>query len=199
MLSPMVIAVGASIDYSRANSVKTTLQASLDAALLAGAKDGATNGGSGWSQLALNIFQSNLAVKTSMTATPTFTANNDGSYSGSVTGAVPTSLLGIIKIRSVNVTANARATASAPDDSCILTIDHGQSASHVSLNLNGAPIINLTACSIRSNTSLDCNGHDGNVTKGIASGTAVDCGSPKSSAPLVPDMYKDLRTNTKSH
>jgi hypothetical protein len=55
--------------------------------------------------------------------------------------------------------------------------------------------INLTGCSIRSNTSLDCNGHDGNVTKSFASGTATDCGQPKSNAPAVPDTYKDLAKN----
>ena len=192
MLTPMLIAVGASVDYSRANAIKSTLQATLDAAVLAGAKAGVTSGGSDWSQLAQNIFQSNLAVKTSMAATPTFTANNDGTYAGSVTGSVPTSLLGIINIHSLNVTANATAAASAPDDSCILTLDHGQPATHVSLTLNGAPIINLTGCSIRTNTSLNCNGHDGSVTKGIASGTATDCGSPYSHASTVPDIYKDL-------
>ena len=116
MLTPMLIAVGASVDYSRANSIKSTLQATLDAAVLAGAKAGVTSGGSDWSQLAQNIFQSNLAAKTSMAATPTFTANNDGTYAGSVTGSVPTSLLGIINIHSLNVTANATAAASAPDD-----------------------------------------------------------------------------------
>src|SRR6478672_7987850 len=196
MLTPMLIAVGASVDYSRANSIKSTLQATLDAAVLAGAKAGVTSGGSDWSQLAQNIFQSNLAAKTSMAATPTFTANNDGTYAGSVTGSVPTSLLGIINIHSLNVTANATAAASAPDDSCILTLDHGQPATHVSLTLNGAPIINLTGCSIRTNTSLNCNGHDGSVTKGIAAGTATDCGTPKSHAPTVPDIYKDLIKNT---
>ena len=118
--------------------------------------------------------------------------SHDGTYSGSVTGSVPTSLLGIINIHSLNVTANATAAASAPDDSCILTLDHGQPATHVSLTLNGAPIINLTGCSIRTNTSLNCNGHDGSVTKGIASGTATDCGSPYSHASTVPDIYKDL-------
>ena len=76
MLTPMLIAVGASVDYSRANSIKSTLQATPDAAVLAGAKVGVTSGGSDWSQLAQNIFQSNLAVKHPMAATPTFTVNN---------------------------------------------------------------------------------------------------------------------------
>ena len=168
MATPLLIAVGASVDYSRANSVKTVLQAVINSAVLAGAKEDAIVGNSNWSQLALNVFQSNLSAKTAMAAmaaTPTFTLNDDGSYFGSVTGSVPTSLLGIIRISSLTVTARTKAVASAPDNSCILTLDHGQPRSHVSLNLNGAPIINLTGCSIRSNTSLDCNGHDGNVTR----------------------------------
>src|SRR5262249_41026070 len=50
-------------------------------------------------------------------------------------------------------------------------------------------------CSIRSNTSLDCNGHDGNVTKSFAGGVASDCGQAKSYAPIVPDVYTDLAKN----
>src|SRR5262249_5182433 len=93
---------------------------------------------------------------------------------------------------SLSVNVNSAAQMADADNSCILTLDHGQPASHKSLNLNGAPIINLSGCSIRSNTSLDCNGHDGNVTKSYASGTATDCGQPKSYAPSVPDTYAAL-------
>jgi Flp pilus assembly protein TadG len=190
-LVPIVIAVGAGVDYSRANSVKSVLQATLDSALLAGAKDGSPS----WSQVAGDWFQTNLAAKSLTSATPTFTLGDGGSYMGSVTASVPTSLLGIIHIQSMNVTANATALASNPDDSCIMTLDHGQSLSHISLTLNGAPIVNLTGCSIRSNTSLNCNGHDGNVTKGVAAGMASACGKPTSNAPLVPDIYTDLAKN----
>src|SRR5262249_23784989 len=131
----------------------------------------------------------------SATLTPTYTLNGDGSYSAQVTGSVPTSILGMIRIDSIAITANATAKASPPDDSCILTLDHGQSTSHVSLNLNGAPIVNLTGCSIRSNTSLDCNGHDGDVTMGIAAGTAGACGQPRPNASIVPDTYTALASN----
>src|SRR5262249_49016768 len=60
-LIPLMIAAGAALDYSRANSFKAVLQATLDSALLAGAKDGSSN----WTQVALNVFQSNLAAKSS--------------------------------------------------------------------------------------------------------------------------------------
>src|SRR5262245_52645653 len=86
VLIPVTVAVGASIDYSWANSFKTVLQATLDSSVLAGAKDGSSN----WAQIALNVFQSNLAGRISSTLTPTYTMNGDGTYSGQVTGSVPT-------------------------------------------------------------------------------------------------------------
>lgn len=193
LLIPVMTAAGAAIDYSRANNFRSGMQTALDAALLAGAHDGTDS----WSQVAMKIFNANLAAqgKTGTAATPSFTQESAAVYKGVVSGSVPTSVLGIIKISSLAVAAKATATASDGDNSCILTLDHGQSLSHVSLSLNGAPVINLSGCSIRSNTSLDCNGHDGNVTKGIAAGTAEDCGKPKSYALPVPDIYAALASN----
>ena len=192
-LIPLMTGVGAAIDYSRANNFRTGMQAALDVALLAGARDGTSN----WKDVAQNMFSANLTAqaKTGSAASPVFTELPGAIYQGTVTGSVPTSVLGIVKISSLAVTARATATASAPDNSCILTLDHGQSLSHVSLSLNGAPIINLSGCTIRSNTSLDCNGHDGNVTKGIAAGSATDCGKPQSYALPVPDIYAALASN----
>jgi hypothetical protein len=45
---------------------------------------------------------------------------------------------------------------------------------------------------------MDCNGHDGNVTKSYASGSASACGHPTSNAPAVPDIYKDIAKNITS-
>src|SRR5438132_1064501 len=190
-LIPLVGAIGTAVDYSRANAFKVVLQSSLDSSLLAGAKDGSSN----WTQVAINVFKANLSLKSSASLTPTFNLDANGSYTGSITTTVPTTFLEVFKIKSITVTANGAAKATPADDSCILTLDHGQSTSHISLTLNGAPVINLTGCSIRSNTSLNCNGHDGNVTKGIAAGNSTDCGQPKSYQPVVPDIYVPLAKN----
>ena len=40
---PIVGLVGAAVDYSRANNIRSSLRAALDSALLAGARDGSTN------------------------------------------------------------------------------------------------------------------------------------------------------------
>ena len=191
-LIPIMVGVGAAIDYSHANSFKVALQAALDSAVLSGAKDGTSS----WTNIALNVFNANLSSKFGSAPTPTFVLDSaSGTYTGSVTGSQPTAVLGIIKISSISVTVKAAAAASAPDNSCILTFDHGQSASHVSLTLNGAPIVNLSGCTLRSNTSISCNGHDGNVTQSIAAGSATSCGHPQSSAPKVPDIYASLAAN----
>src|SRR5262249_22655402 len=191
VLIPVMGAIGAGMDYSRANSFKALLQSSLDSALLAGAKDASST----WSQGALNVFRSNLAQKSPVTATPSFNFDGDTVYSGTVSVTVPTAILAIVSINSMTVTANGAAQAGPPDNSCILTLDHGQPTSHVSLSLNGAPIVDLSGCTVRSNTSLDCNGHDGSITISMASGTASNCGRPKSKQLSVPDIYADLAKN----
>jgi len=186
--------MGMAIDYSRANAAKEDVQAALDSALLAGAK----NGSSTWTTTAGNVFSANFSTKAVSVPTPSFTKDEDLVYSGSVTASVPTSILGVLGIHSLDINAQGKATAAEADSSCILTLDHGQAKSHVSLTLNGAPNVNLTGCSIRSNTSVTCNGHDGNLAKSYASGSASGCGRPRSNAPTVPDTFADLAKNITS-
>lgn len=192
-LIPVMTGVGAAVDYSRANNFRTGLQAALDAGLLAGARDGT----SGWAQVALNVFSANLAAQGTIgtAASPNFSQQSSSLFTASVSGSVPTTVLGLIKLSTLPVRVSATATASPADNSCILTLDHGQPVTHVALTLNGAPIVNLSGCSIRSNTSMDCNGHDGGVTTGVAAGVAADCGRPVSNAASVPDIYAALANN----
>jgi Flp pilus assembly protein TadG len=189
-LIPIMISVGAAVDYSRANAVKSFLQGSIDAAVMAAAKDGSST----WNAVALSTLNGNLAAKNISTAAPVFTRNPDDTYSGSITATVLTSVLGVIHIPSINVGVSAVA-ANDPDNACILTLDGGQASSHVAMQFNGAPVVNLSGCTIRSNTSIDCNGHDGNATKTIAAGTVIGCAHPKSNAGTVPDIYASLASN----
>src|SRR5215813_460544 len=194
---PIAVAAGTAVDYSRGNSAKAKLQAILDNAVLAGANDGTSS----WTQVARNAFSGNLGLRTfdGTANDPTFTLGTDPTsgltYIGDATATVPTAILGLARINNLNIGVHAEAQKVEADNSCILTMDKGNSLSHVSLNLNGAPIVNLSGCSIRSNTSMACNGHDGNSTKSYASGTASACSRPTSNAPTVPDIYVDLAKN----
>ena len=192
-LIPVMTTVGAAVDYSRANNIRSKLQTALDVGLLAGAKDGSSN----WNQRAIDAFDANVkaGISQSLTVTKSFAQDAGQIYRATASVVVPTSFLKMFQIASLQVSVAATATASDPDNSCILTLDHGQPNSHVSLSLNGAPIVNLSGCSIRSNTSIDCNGHDGSLTKAIAGGSASGCGNPKHNSMKVPDTYAPLASN----
>jgi len=190
---PVMTAVGAAVDYSSANKIRSSMQVALDSAMLAGAKDGSSN----WSQVALNVFTANVAKQAGagISFSTSFSQSSGSVYQGAVSASVPTAFLGLVHISSLHIGVTTTAIASEPDNSCVLTLDKGQPASHVALTLNGAPIINLSGCSIRSNTALNCNGHDGNATKSIAGGAISACGNPKPYAGSVPDIYGSLANN----
>ena len=100
-LIPIMIGAGAAVDYSRANNFKSAMQAALDAAVLAGAKDASST----WTQIALNVFNSNMPHKFGAVPTPSFTLDSStGYYSGTVTGSQPTTVLAVAHINSMSVT-----------------------------------------------------------------------------------------------
>ena len=118
---PMLLAIGAAVDFSRAQNFKTALQQALDSGLLAGAKDG----GSSWAQLATNTFQANVETKLGSAGTPTFTKTSSETYDGTASGSVKTAFLGIIHVAALPIKVQASAIAAGVDNSCILTLDHG--------------------------------------------------------------------------
>jgi Flp pilus assembly protein TadG len=190
-LIPLVGAIGATVDYSRANGVKASLQATLDAAVLAAAKDGTSN----WSQTASAVFNGNAVTKSgSSVNAPTFAFDGSNTYSGQASATVPT-VLSLLGFSTLNVNVSSVAMTSNTDNSCILTLDQGKPRSDVSLTLNGAPVVNLSGCSIRSNTSMVCNGHNGAATASIAAGTTSGCSNPQNNADVVPDIYAPLAKN----
>jgi Flp pilus assembly protein TadG len=189
-LLPILSLVGASVDYSRANGIRTNIQQALDAAVLAGA----INAGSDWQSTALSVFNANLSVQGAHVGSPTFSINN-AQYLGSVSASVETTYLGVIGFNTMQVSVNsAAASAGSSDNSCIFTLDAGQGSADAGLTFNGAPKLNLSNCSIRSNTSIRCNGHDGSALVSYAAGTASGCSNQKTSA-AIPDIYASLAGN----
>ena len=90
---PVVGLVGAAVDYSAASTARTKLQTSLDAALLAGAKDGTTS----WETTALNAFNANLKANFATSVMPTFQLTSTRAYTGTVTATVPSNFLGVLR------------------------------------------------------------------------------------------------------
>jgi len=190
-LVPIIGAVGAAVDFSRASDVRAKLQATMDAAVLAGAHDGTAN----WTQTALKVFTNQIPGNATVAA-PSFTQGTDKIYQGQVSATIDTKLVGLLGFSSLNISVGAKAVAGdVPDDSCMLTLDRGQPLSHVSFTFGGSPNVNLKNCGLRSNTSLSCNGHSGGSSASIAGGTSSGCSAPQSNAKVLPDPFATVATN----
>jgi hypothetical protein len=190
-LLPLVTLAGAALDYGRATSAKSALQLALDGAVLAGAKDGTSN----WPDVALRTFNTNVPSGISAPP-PSFSRDeNQMVYSGTTTALVPTSLMNVVGAKEIAIGALSKVSAATPDDSCILTLDTGQALSDESLTFNGAPNVAMTGCTIRSNTSMKCNGHSTGAKAAIAAGSVTGCPNARSGAPVVPDIHAPLGGN----
>jgi Flp pilus assembly protein TadG len=159
-LIPLVGLVGAAVDYSSANSARTNLQAALDAALLAGAKDGSAN----WTAAALNSFNANLNAKLASNVNPIFQLTSTRAYTGRVTATVPSNFLGVVGVSGINigVTGTATVPPSTGGYYCVMALNRtAQSA--LQLTGNASITINAPKCVIQVNSSssraVDLNGN----------------------------------------
>jgi Flp pilus assembly protein TadG len=94
---PIIIAIGAAVDYSRGNSVRSSMQAALDAAALSLSKEANGLTSAQLNAKALAYFQANFnrAEAQSVVVTPTFTDLGNGKYKLNLSGkaVLPTSFL----------------------------------------------------------------------------------------------------------
>lgn len=189
-LLPLILTAGGAIDFAHAKRVKAQLQGALDSAVLAGAKDGSAN----WAQTAQSLFQANISRLAGQSASASFSASGT-TYSGNATATVPTNFLGIINMPSLDVGAKSAAVGgTAGDNSCLLALDKGAAVNSDGITLNGAPNVSLAGCTIKSNTSMTCNGHGGNAYQSMATGTVSGCSNPAHAA-ATPDIYASLASN----
>ena len=149
-LVPLVGLIGAATDYSAANSARTNLQASLDAALLAGAKDGTTS----WETTALNAFNANLKANFMTGVTPTFQLTSARAYAGTVTATVPSNFLGVLGVSGINIKATGTATVPPSTGAyyCVMALNRTAQAA-LQLTGNASITINAPKCVIQVNSS----------------------------------------------
>jgi Flp pilus assembly protein TadG len=115
---PVIGAVGAAVDLSKANDVKTQLQNALDAAVLAGV----TQTSAKQVSTATAVFTGDFTGKYGNTGSASFTQNANGSLSGTATSNVQMSFMSMLGKSSMVVNAAATATpgAQATTPVCIL-------------------------------------------------------------------------------
>ena len=142
---PLLTAIGAAVDYSRANDVQAGLQAALDAAVLAGAKDSSSNA----SATALAFFNSDFQVQGVSVNAPTFTVNADGSVSGTVSASVPTTFMQLAQVSAMTVTAASKAMNGGYPP-CVFALNANAQAA---FQLSGNASIQANQCRIQVNSN----------------------------------------------
>src|SRR5436190_506598 len=159
-LVPVFGLVGAAVDYSGANNARTSMQSALDAALIAGAKDGSDT----WATTALNSFNANLNAKGATGFTPTLQLTSTRSYKGTVTATYPSHFLGVLGISGIDVKATGMATVPPSTGAyyCMMALNRTAQAA-LQLTGNASISINAPKCVVQVNSSssraVDMNGN----------------------------------------
>lgn len=82
----------------------------------------------------------------------------------------------------------------APREYCVLAL--AGSGDPEAIRTNGAPKADLSGCSVMSNSSARCNGHDLKADYGDAAGTNDGCGKKRNSnVPELADPYAELKSS----
>lgn len=116
---PVLGLLGAAVDYANASRVRSAMQEAMDAAVLAGALAPADQRVA----IANSVYRANLSSGLP-TTTPTFQTQGDGTFKGTSSANVPTSILPLVGVSNMPVGVEAAAAVStAGNRACFLVLD----------------------------------------------------------------------------
>lgn len=139
---PLTATVGAGIDLSRAYGLRSKLQAALDEAVLAGAKDGSTT----WKTTAGDVLGAAMTGAGALSLSSSFSGPTSNAYSGTATASLTTGLTGLVGLSKIDVSASATAIARPAGNAvCILLMDKTASQS---LLVNSGAKVTAPNCEI---------------------------------------------------
>jgi Flp pilus assembly protein TadG len=150
-LVPIVALIGTSVDFSRANDVRSTMQGALDSAVLAGAKDDTAN----WVNTASNTFNATFQPKGSSGVTSSFVLNANASFSGTASASVPLQFMRVLGMSSMVVKANATAMIAPTSPNaqyCILALNMTADQA-VKVSGNGSITVTAPSCVMQVNSN----------------------------------------------
>lgn len=194
---PIMGALGTAIDYSRANSARSAMQASVDATALAMARDSAVEPQS--------YFNGNFTRSEVQLGQVTATSGSSGGQSTvtvSATGSVKTVILGVMGFSKIDIKASSTAAAMFDGYGCVLSLNKSVSGAFTG---QGSTSVALKGCSLydnsNSSTALTVGGSAkvsalsvgvvGGVSPG-SEGLTADFGIRTGIRPVV-DPYKDVQ------
>jgi Flp pilus assembly protein TadG len=149
---PLVIGVGAAVDYSRGNAGRTAMQAALDAAAIMAAKQSISAG-----QLTDDVqsyFNANFTrsdVK-NLQVSANSSSNNGGgtTYSLTATGTLQTEFMSLIGVPTIPLSVTSATYTSTDGLGCVLSLDQTATGA---ISLTGNASVNLTGCSLYDNST----------------------------------------------
>lgn len=189
---PLILVIGASIDFSRAATTKSRLQQAVDHAVIAAG----VQSGEKRDSAAYTAFTSWAPTANGVTTSISTQVGAD-SFSATGTATVPMAFMRLVGLQSLTVRASGEASLVKTTGwgACIIALGKGLSSSDNAIQFDGSPNINLTGCTMHSNTSLTCNGGSVSADKSTAVGLASGCTNSESNAPAWTDIYNDRAVN----
>jgi Flp pilus assembly protein TadG len=202
-LVPMVGLVGASVDYSRANAVRTSMQMALDSTALILSKEAQNSASSDLKQVATSYFGANFVhpdvtgLQISVTASP---VSGGSSVAISANGTIKTTFMGVIGFTSLQIAARAGAVTTSDGLGCVLSLSRTASGA---IAAGGTSAVSLNGCSLYDNsnnaTALTAGGSariealSVGVVGGVSGGDSITTtqGIKTGLAPLA-DPYADV-------
>ena len=143
---PVIAAIGAAVDFSKVNDVKSQMQNALDAAVLAGV----TQASASQVSMATAVFAADFDAKYGTSSTPSFTQNADGTLSGTASTSVSMSFLSALQVPPFALTVNStatpgrQATVSPAASVCILLLNQAKQG----LLVNSGVVLNAPTCEV---------------------------------------------------
>lgn len=150
-LIPILGSVGAALDYSRANAVRTSMQAALDAAGLALARQSLS--GDALTQSANSYFNANFdrSGVQNLQVTASVSAISGGNeYTLSASGAVSTLIVRVLGLTTMQINTASQVIAQADGLGCVLSLSKTASSAIAG---QGSTNVNLNGCSLYDNSA----------------------------------------------
>ena len=150
-LVPMLGFIGSAVDYSRANSIKSAMQAAADATALNLVQNAASIPSGDVSATATNIFNSLFSRPGANNLTISASSTSGGTVTVSATASATADFMGVLGVSNIPIRSSAVAIKTPGDGfGCVLALN--RTASGV-ITAQGSTVANLNGCSMYDNSS----------------------------------------------
>jgi Flp pilus assembly protein TadG len=152
-LVPLMAGMGAAVDYSRANSARTAMQAALDSTVLMLSKNAQTLSspeGQATAQDYFNAIFSGRDVQNLQISATASTGSDGTAVTGTASGSVKTTMMSALGFSALDIAVRSKALTASDDLGCVLSLD---SAAAGATTAGGSTTVNLSNCSLYDNSN----------------------------------------------